>query len=1642
MSETHESTERRFGFRSALALLFLLALALRLYGLDWDQKHYYHPDERRIAEAVTQLSWKPLQLNPNFFAYGSFPFYVTRAVSGIAGLVKPSLLTYDGAFIVGRALSALFGALTVVFLGLLGRKLYGERAGLLAAGLLAITVQHLQSSHFATNDIALALLVLLALYALVKAGETGRLSHFTLGGALIGLSVASKFSAMPMFLPLAVAVLVRMLEERRFFAPLAKGIAAGLTAIAAFAAGQPYALLTFRVWMDSILEQSRMVRNAGNVPYTNQYMGVPKGLYEIEQIVLWGMAPLLGIVALWATARLALRLPRGIAKSEWILLSFAVPFFLISASFDVKFPRYMLPLYPLFVLWGAERLTSWADRGLPGRLLRGAVVVGTGLWCLAFLSIYGKPHSAVTASEWVYRQVPAGARIAIQDWDEGFPFALPGERSPDRYDMVSLSYYEEDSPAKIRKIAQEIATSDWVVLQTKRLYGAVTQAESRFPLTSRYFHMLFAGDLGFTLEREFASRPTLFGIQIPDELADESFSVYDHPKAVLFRNTKRLPAEEIEEKILRGRPSRTLTRNDILLARPGREVKERFAGEGTEGLPIGLMAGGPATVRVLLLVELLGLATYVLLARALSPRPGLFAFSKVVGVVAFGLASWLLGVLHLARFTRGTLLMVLVVLVVLAALAARRTRAEGHPLLPKASDLWLSEGVFLAGFVFFLAVRFLKPEIFWGEKPMDFSFLNALYRTSELPPPEPWYSGKTLSYTYFGHFVAAAIGKLTGVAPAVLFNVAIGLFAGLLAAALHAAGTFLAGRKAGLWAVLLGLFAGNLDGPAVWMKLRSVDFHAFWATSRVVEGTVNEYPFWSFTFADLHAHLMAMPFAVAFVAALMLWLFPVSDPTRPPRPIGRVVVLGLLGVLFVAIVLTSGWSLPTYASLLLFVLAADAFAGRPPGFVAKVLSFLFDVVAPAAAVFAIAFVLTKPFRSTFSAPSPGVLLEEGPYARASELALIFGLFLAIAVPVLFALHVRSLRPADGGPLAKGRLVACVLVALLLPLSLVDLAALVGAGPRHAIGLAASHRVLTFGLFFLGVSAGFSARIPRVMRLAALFPAFALAILAGTEVVTVEGRMNTLFKFYLDSWLIFAVGCGALTAAVFSREATERTGISRGLLIPLRILVGAVLAVCLGTAAFGVSGWLLKARHVAEDAPRFTLDGTAYLATRDPREKAAYDWLNHEIRGIPVLVEAWGESYLGYARFSMNTGLPIVAGWEHHVKQRGADPEALEGRKADIALLYGTEKEELARAILDRYRVSIVVAADLEKERYGGGHVKRFAAWTDLLTPIYRNASVTLYAVNSRFPTIPVTTIEKVEPASGGGDGEKAPQAQSAPGVFNQPRGLAFDADGSIWVADFGNHRIQKLDAHGEPLLAVGQRGKEPLEFDQPCAVAVGPGGIYVADTWNGRVQVLDREGAFVREMKDSFFGPRGLAVAKDGRVFLADTGNHRIFVFSPEGGKATEFARRGGGPGELFEPQGIALSPGEEELYVADNGNARVSVFTPDGKFLRAFPVAGWKSEALGEPHLAFSPNGLLWMTVPLQSEIRAYTKDGTLVKTLGKTDLTGPPGIAFDRPLGIAFPPGAFQPVVTDANGTLWAIGGSLNGAPPKGSVRAAETE
>jgi predicted membrane-bound mannosyltransferase/DNA-binding beta-propeller fold protein YncE len=277
---------------------------------------------------------------------------------------------------------------------------------------------------------------------------------------------------------------------------------------------------------------------------------------------------------------------------------------------------------------------------------------------------------------------------------------------------------------------------------------------------------------------------------------------------------------------------------------------------------------------------------------------------------------------------------------------------------------------------------------------------------------------------------------------------------------------------------------------------------------------------------------------------------------------------------------------------------------------------------------------------------------------------------------------------------------------------------------------------------------------------------------------------------------------------------------------------------------------------------------------------------------------------------------------------------------------------------------------------------------------------------------------------------------SADAQFNKPRGLAVAADGSIYVPDSGNNRIQHLSADGKLLQSWGVTGDATKAggapggaFNEPWSVAVGTdGSVFVADTWNHRIQKFSADGRFIKmwgyfgqaEKPDGFWGPRGLAVDKNGNVYVTDTGNKRVAVFTADGDFITQFGTAGVEPGQFDEPVGITIDQ-DGLVYVADTWNSRVQIFAPDstGKnfsMLREWEVSAWVGQSLdNKPFIAVAPGGRLLVADPEGCRVLKFDQEGKLIMGWGEysTDVDG-----FGLVSGVAVAP----------DGSVWVSDGANN--------------
>jgi predicted membrane-bound mannosyltransferase/DNA-binding beta-propeller fold protein YncE len=278
--------------------------------------------------------------------------------------------------------------------------------------------------------------------------------------------------------------------------------------------------------------------------------------------------------------------------------------------------------------------------------------------------------------------------------------------------------------------------------------------------------------------------------------------------------------------------------------------------------------------------------------------------------------------------------------------------------------------------------------------------------------------------------------------------------------------------------------------------------------------------------------------------------------------------------------------------------------------------------------------------------------------------------------------------------------------------------------------------------------------------------------------------------------------------------------------------------------------------------------------------------------------------------------------------------------------------------------------------------------------------------------VPVAAVEEVDPYAKvkvdlqpdlviGGPGKD-------PGLFDAPRGLAIAPDGSLFVADSRNNRIQHLRADGSIIgiwgsFADSSKGDAAGgTFNEPWGVAIGPdGSVYVTDTWNHRVEKFDANGNFITmwgyfgqaEKPEAFWGPRGIYVDVNNRVFVVDTGNKRIVVFDSNGAFITQFGTYGLESGQFDEPVGV-WGDKSGNIYVADTWNQRIQVFSPDATGANygvslSWDVNAWNGQSLdNKPFLTVDGDGNVFAVDPEGYRILEFGSDGNIIRTWGDYSL------------------------------------------------------
>ena len=653
-------------------------------------------------------------------------------------------------------------------------------------------------------------------------------------------------------------------------------------------------------------------------------------------------------------------------------------------------------------------------------------------------------------------------------------------------------------------------------------------------------------------------------------------------------------------------------------------------------------------------------------------------FSKVLAVAVCGYVQWLLTCLKITPFTGITCVILTVICCLGSLLYGIKCKNRLPDSLPRkqAALVYQEELLYFLVFLFWTYLAGFHPAAHGTEKYMDFGFMQAMMRSTTLPAQDMWYAGKPFNYYYGGQYLAVFLTKLTGTNVEVTYNLMrtmVAAFAFLLPFSLvrqMLKDKLRTGRE---WSFCLG---GILAGMAVSMSgnlhyiiygiilrlLKIKTDYWFPSSTRYIgfdsavtgDETIHEFPSYSFVLGDLHAHVINVFLVLTVLGILYSWMKTNSGKSWRQREIG------LLGLLLGMFLFSNTWDFMIYYVVICGTLLFGNLKRYSSGsFISQALKWS---VIQWVELLAAAFLASLPFHLTF----------ENVMVQGIGIVTIHTAFYQFCVLWAFPLLV------------------CVPFVI---------------GILKSIGTFPEKK---FWSFF------YSIKYPDLYGLVLVLCAIGLIFIP--EFVYVRDiyektapRANTMFKLTYQAYIMFGIMM-AYILVFFTVNRIKRcngadsTVMCKGLLRCPRLqsLTGIIaILVLISTCGYlenAITHWFtgFPKRNAYQ-----TLNATNYLETAISDDAAAIRWLNDNVEGQPIILEASGDSYQDYDnRVSAMTGLSTVLGWYVHEWLWRNDLEEENQRKEDVQTIYTSSNAEQIKSLIEKYKISYLFIGSCEYEKYG------------------------------------------------------------------------------------------------------------------------------------------------------------------------------------------------------------------------------------------------------------------------------------------------------------------------------------------------------
>ncbi len=731
----------------------------------------------------------------------------------------------------------------------------------------------------------------------------------------------------------------------------------------------------------------------------------------------------------------------------------------------------------------------------------------------------------------------------------------------------------------------------------------------------------------------------------------------------------------------------------------------------------------PTILWWLFVIELLGLLVFPIVSRvASSLKDKGFFISKAIAIVLVTYISWLLS--FATGYSTLTVLVSLMILLVSSAFIIRR---HGMPQID-TRFLLKTEIVFLAVFLIFLSLHMYHPYIegtvtdtlYTGERFMDHGFAKAVSRSSSFPPADPWLSGYTLQhYYYFGFSISSALSAISQIPMNIMFNLWNSTITALAASMAFGFSYMLTGRKRyALFTVLFFVFFGNLYSAKLVLEkygegnllesIKSYDHYYYWDPTRSLTGdavTINEFPFFTSIWGDLHAHFVSFPFQILAIILLYNFImsgrkgFGIFGKNRRHIALSIAVFGASLGILFPI----NSWDYPTYFALSFMAIFLFNHMNKT-GIKENVLS--------AAAPLAASVLLYLPYYLSLKTQRiSGVAVTSYP-SPLSNILIIFGFPLLIFYSFLIM--------AEKWETVKELMRKQIL------LSVIFAAALGFLFSKFITTLVIAPLIFLSGITILGNMQ--NKKFQKGHFFVLLLILMLSSVLTFTSVFYLNSnfsggnaeRMNTVFKMNLQAWIMAGLVAGYALQQIFNKlkqwnPATKKIWLAAFVMLLAISSIYPFIGTYTYFKGFGATPTLDGFEYMKERDIEVVLEGDRHVRVKIEPDYYAVKWIDENIQGTPTMLEAvpakapWSQpfDYTYFSRIASLTGVPTLIGWVFHEYNWGYETDVTEQRIWDTTEIYTTNDTERAMELLAKYNVSYVYIGVLENLQYPEEGLKKF-----------------------------------------------------------------------------------------------------------------------------------------------------------------------------------------------------------------------------------------------------------------------------------------------------------------------------------------------